>query len=298
MKRKRRTKQVEMRKQWHLIGDINLENIFRRKLREIKENESVDILLCVITKSSTPFSTSTKETFLIYYLRTGACSSRTEKRRHVKSHYPSTFQRVNSVIIYRRAATKATRAPSPPRAIAFRLAAESSVPVGTGGVVVVPLVGIGAMVVVVLTATEVTKEVVVAMTEVSVAVVGTTEREVEVLTAVVEEAPADGMTRETPASAQRPPAALTVASKSAAEQAAWTHGVRAVMKPVALQIHGISVVWQPVLPKEVRAQERAQGGIWSSWAETVAAAAAATMMVENFILNVIVGLLKVINLGV
>lgn len=50
-----------------------------------------------------------------------------------------------------------------------------------------------------------------------------------------------GMDNETPAEEQRPSAAWIVFAKSDAEQACSTHGVKALMKAVALQIHAISV---------------------------------------------------------
>jgi len=75
---------------------------------------------------------------------------------------------------------------------------------------------------------------------------------------------AAGRLNETPAEAQRPEAAAMVFARSSAEQAFWTHGVKAVMKPEALQIHAISVGWQPVLPKLEMAQVRAHCGIESS----------------------------------
>lgn len=73
-------------------------------------------------------------------------------------------------------------------------------------------------------------------------------------------AEADGMLKVTPWAAQRPVAALMVFSRSAGEQAAWTHGVREAMKAVALQTQAMSVGAHPVLPKLEIAQVRAHGG--------------------------------------
>jgi len=88
-----------------------------------------------------------------------------------------------------------------------------------------------------------------------------TVTEVEVETgAAVDEAATGGRDKETPACAQRPSAAAMVFCKSAAEQAAWTHGVKAVMKAVALQIHATSVSAHPVLPKLVMAHVTAHVG--------------------------------------
>jgi len=70
-----------------------------------------------------------------------------------------------------------------------------------------------------------------------------------------------GMLNETPAALQRPSAAVIVFCRSAAEQAAWTHGVNAATKPEAWQIHLTSVVWHPTLPKLLKAQVRAHCGI-------------------------------------
>jgi len=169
-------------------------------------------------------------------------------------------------VIYRRAATKATRAPSPLKATAFRLAEDPSVPDGSGGVTEVPLVGIGmesSVVMVVLVTGGTTTVSVVDITVVETSVVEDTGA------LVVEDADGTGTLKVTPADWQRVPAAAMVASSSAAEQAPWTHGRREVTKPVLLQMQAMSVVGQPVLPKLVMAQERAHGGIESSWAETV-----------------------------
>jgi len=73
-----------------------------------------------------------------------------------------------------------------------------------------------------------------------------------------------GMDKETPAEEQRPSAAWIVFAKSAAEQAFSTHGVKALMKAVALQIHATSVSEQPELPMLEIAQLRAHGGILPS----------------------------------
>jgi len=112
------------------------------------------------------------------------------------------------------------------------------------------------------------------------------EEAMEELEAAMEVAPAVGMLKVTPTPEQRPSAAWMVLAKSAAEQAAWTHGVKALMKAVAMQIHLISVSWHPEDPMEETAQVRAQDGMSESWAETTEAATRARTA-ETFILIII-----------
>lgn len=120
----------------------------------------------------------------------------------------------------------------------------------------------GSVVVVVLTGTTTVSEAVVVGATVSV--------EVSVVDGTAEEdAPPVGISKVTPADWQSAWAATTVFSNSAAVQPFWTHGTREETKVVALQIQAMSVCGQPEVPKEVIAQERAQLGRFSSWAETV-----------------------------
>lgn len=193
----------------------------------------------------------------------------------------------NSKGIYRRAAAKARTAPSPVMATAFRPAAlpvgdadgsDDEVPLGEPVVTVELDDGVdGEVVVVVAFGATYTEETTTAVevvrvdeeTYAAVVVVMTAAEVVEApaadeAVAAALEAVADGMTKETPAEAQRPVAAWIVFAKSAAEQAFSTHGVRAEMKPDALQIHAMSVVPQPELPMEEMAQDRAHCGMSAS----------------------------------
>jgi len=202
-------------------------------------------------------------------------------------------------VFYKRAAARARKAAKPPTATR-----SAALPDGeaVGKAEVDSMVVLEAAVVVALdtavvettTATEeveVTTAVVVAT--VVVIMVDDSEEAMEVeeameeeLEAAMEVAPAVGMLKVTPTPEQRPSAAWMVLAKSAAEQAPWTHGVKALMKAVAMQIHLISVSWHPEDPMEETAQVRAQDGMSESWAETTEAATRARTA-ETFILIII-----------
>jgi len=120
--------------------------------------------------------------------------------------------------------------------------------------------GVGATTVVVVLAavvgmTTVVETVVLRVVEVVETVVETSvvaAAEEVVLGAAVDEA-TGGMLKETPNDAQRPLAAVMVCSTSAGVHAFSTHGVKAAMKPEALQTQAMSVCWQLVLPMELKA---------------------------------------------
>lgn len=110
-------------------------------------------------------------------------------------------------VIYRKAAKRATTAPSPPRATVFRLAAPGSVPVAVGGRVPVWVPFAGALVVdgvpdVVAAPVSVDGGAEVVAAPVSVSVVEAASEEVAGAEVLVSGAPV-GMLRVTPASAQR-----------------------------------------------------------------------------------------------
>lgn len=203
------------------------------------------------------------------------------------------------MVFYKRAAARARTAAKPPTATR-----SAALPDGeaVGKAEVDSMVVLEAAVVVALdtavvettTATEeveVTTAVVVATVVVIMVDDSEEAMEVEVameeeLEAAMEVAPAVGMLKVTPTPEQRPSAAWMVLAKSAAEQAPWTHGVKALMKAVAMQIHLISVSWHPEDPMEETAQVRAQDGMSESWAETTEAATRARTA-ETFILIII-----------
>lgn len=179
-------------------------------------------------------------------------------------------------MIYRKAATRATMAPSPPRATVFRLAAPGSVPVGVGGAVLLVVsllaaVVAGASVVAAadVSSADVVGASVASMDGAVVASASVVVASASVVAAGAEEAavvsvPRGGTLRETPAPAQSSEAAATVASISAGEHSDWTQGMREDTKAVALQMQAKSVGEHPVDCKLSRAQERAHWGIDSS----------------------------------
>jgi hypothetical protein len=177
------------------------------------------------------------------------------------------------VEIYKKAATKARMAAAPPTATELRLAA---LPVGEAvgkavvGIAVVALDdGVGATTVVVkldmvVGTTTVTEVVVLKVVEVVDTSVVTGAEEAEEEDEVVAGAAvvADGMLKVTPNWAQSPLAASIVCPTSAGVQAFSTHGVKAAMKPEALQTQAMSVWAQLVLPMDWKAQVRAHCGIF------------------------------------
>jgi hypothetical protein len=150
-------------------------------------------------------------------------------------------------VIYRKAATRATMAPSPPRATVFRLAAPGSVPVAVGGVVPVVTVPLPALVAdgaSVFSAADVSADVGASVVSVDGAVLVAAGADVE---AGAEEAALvsgerGGTLRETPALAQSWEAASMVPWISASEHPAWTQGIREETKELASQMQAKSVL--------------------------------------------------------
>jgi hypothetical protein len=142
--------------------------------------------------------------------------------RHRQEHH--------SIIIYRRAATKARMAPSPLRATVFRLAAPGE-PVADGGVVVTVTEPLREVVVpaTVVVAMEDIMEDIMDDSDIMEDIIDDSvimEDISEVIVAGIDEAPAEvetgpeGMLKVTPAAEQSPWAALTVSSNWAGVQAA------------------------------------------------------------------------------